>query len=83
MIITISLVLIILASLLVFIRLFIGPRKEDRMVALDSGTTITAVLLVLLGSIYNRVIFLDVAMIYAVLSFVAVIVSAKYLKGEL
>ncbi len=83
MILKISLVLIIIATIFVFIRLFIGPRREDRMVALDSGTTITAILLVLLAHIFNRVIFLDVSLTYAILAFVAVIFAAKYLKGEL
>lgn len=83
MIIQISLYLIIAASVMAFLRLFIGPRKEDRIVALDAGTTMTAVLLVLLAYIYKRSIFLDVGLLYAVLAFIATLVAVKFLKKEL
>ena len=83
MVIQISLYLIIAASVMAFLRLFIGPRKEDRLVALDAGTTMTAVLLVLLAYIYRRSIFIDVGLVYAGLAFIATLAAVKFLKKEL
>ena len=45
--------------------------------------TITIALMVLLGVFFGRRVYLDVALIYAVLSFVGVIAVARYLDRGL
>ena len=76
------LVLVILICLC-FIRLILGPTPGDRVVAVDTVNTLTVASLVLLGLIYRGVIFIDVAIVYALLSFVSTLYIAKYLGGEL
>jgi len=76
------LVLVILICLC-FIRLILGPTPGDRVVALDTVNTLTVASLVILGLIYREVIFIDVAIVYALLSFVSTLYIAKYLGGEL
>ena len=75
--------IIILAILLAMVRLFIGPTTPDRVVALDTLTTISTALLVLLGWYFERYIYIDVALIYAVLGFVGVLTVARYFEGGL
>ncbi len=70
---------VILAGL----RLILGPTAADRVVGLDALTIISVTLIVLIALISSRVIFLDVAMIYAILSFVGVIAVARYIEGGL
>lgn len=77
----IYLALIAIATLLSMYRVFRGPTTVDRLVAVDIMTTITAGLMVLFALYYGRAIFLDVALVYAVLAFLGVIAFARYLEG--
>ncbi len=72
-----------IALILAAIRFFIGPTTSDRVVALDTLTTISTALLVLLGLFFDRYIYIDVALIYGVLGFVGVLTVARYLEGGL
>ena len=72
--------IIILATFLSLIRAVIGPTASDRMVAVDIMTTITTVVLVILSLIFNRRIYLDVALVYAVLAYITTLVVARYLE---
>ena len=74
---------IALAIILSAIRFIKGPTTSDRVVALDTLTTISTSLLVLLGLFFDRFIYIDVALIYGVLGFVGVLTVARYLEGGL
>lgn len=74
---------IILAVILALIRAARGPTSPDRVVGVDIMVTITVALMVLLALFFKRRIYLDVALIYAVLSFVGVIAVARYLDRGL
>ena len=65
------------------IRFIKGPTAGDRSVALDTLTTILVAGLVLLAYIFQRFIYIDVALVYGVLGFIGVIVIARYLEGAL
>jgi multicomponent Na+:H+ antiporter subunit F len=69
--------------ILAAIRFAIGPTVSDRIVALDTMTTITTAFLVLLGFFFERYIYIDVALIYGVLGFVGVLTMARYFEGGL
>jgi multicomponent Na+:H+ antiporter subunit F len=71
------------AVLLCMIRALLGPTASDRVVAVDGMITITTALLVLLGLYLGRRIYVDVALVYAVLAFVGVIAVARYLERGL
>ena len=81
MIITISLIFIGAAVILGFIRLIAGPTVSDRLLATDTLTTITTAVIVLISLVSLRVIYMDVAIVYAVLGFVGVVTVARYLEG--
>ncbi len=75
--------LIGLGVLLGLLRAFLGPKTPDRVVAVDALVTITMGLMVLLGLWYRRGIYLDIALIYGALGFIATLAIARYLEGGL
>ncbi|MDV3104787.1 monovalent cation/H+ antiporter complex subunit F [Thermococcus waiotapuensis] len=81
--INVYLALIAIATLLSMYRFMAGPTTVDRLVAVDIMTTVTAGLMVLLALYYQRMILLDVALVYAILAFGGVIAFARYLEGGL
>lgn len=65
---------------LCLLRLLMGPTASDRAVAADTACTVTTALLVLLAFVFGRRIYLDVALVYAVLTFVGLVAVARYLE---
>ncbi len=65
---------------LAFIRLILGPTVADRAVALDGMTIIAISLIVFIAYFTNRIIYLDVALVYALISFVGIVAIARYLE---
>jgi len=82
-IIYITLTLMALGILFSVIRFVKGPTAADRTIALDTMTTIFVAAFVLLAFIFNRFIYIDVALVYGVLGFIGVLVIARYLEGAL
>ena len=79
----VSIVMAILMGV-TFIRGIIGPTSLDRNIVINVIGTKTVVIMVLMSFIYEELFFIDVALVYALISFVATICVAKYLeRGEL
>jgi multicomponent Na+:H+ antiporter subunit F len=72
---------ITLAVVMAIIRIIRGPTAPDRVVGLDTINTIVISSMVLFGAAYNEVIYIDVAIVYALLSFISTLFIAKYLEG--
>jgi multicomponent Na+:H+ antiporter subunit F len=70
-----------LALALAFWRFVKGAHPVDRVVAFDTLTVIAVTGLVLAALVSGREIYLDVALVYALLSFLGVIVTARFLEG--
>ncbi len=64
-------------------RLLKGPTAADRMVAFDAITNVTAGLLMIIALLSGRFIYVDVTLVFAILSFVGLIIVARYLEGGL
>ena len=62
-------VLIFLAMVFGIIRLVIGPDTVDRVVAIDLLTIISIAVIALLAHVAGRYIYLDVALVYAILGY--------------
>ena len=62
-------------------RVFIGPGAPTRLVAFDTTNTLVVAGLVVIGMMFNHAIFIDVAIVYALLSFVMTLYVAKYIQG--
>lgn len=70
------------AVLLAVIRMLKGPTSADRIVSLDTVTTIISSLLVVLALFLKNNIYLDISFVFAALSFTSVVVIARYLEGR-
>jgi multicomponent Na+:H+ antiporter subunit F len=75
-----SVVVLTLTIFLCLYRVVIGPGVENRLIAVNTIGTTTIIILVLIGLIYGRPIFLDIAIVYAMINFIATLAVARYLK---
>jgi multicomponent Na+:H+ antiporter subunit F len=58
-----------------------GPTVVDRMIGVNAIGSKTTVLLVLIGLIFHRVeMFVDIALAYAMLNFLAVLAASRYFQ---
>lgn len=65
----------------VFYRLIVGPTAIDRIVAVNVIGTKTAVLLIIIGMLFENVaMFVDFALAYALLNFIGSLAAARYLN---
>ena len=82
--------ILIAASILIFLgvamnvlRLVLGPTVIDRIAAIDMLTVVSISLIALYAHVAGRFVYLDVALVYGVLSFLAVLATARYLERGL
>lgn len=73
--------LLFIPVILAIIRIIKGPTAPDRVVGLDTVNTIVIVSMVIFGAALREVIYIDVAIVYALLSFISTLFIAKYLEG--
>ena len=64
---------ILVVMFLAIIRGYIGPTLYDRILAVNMFGTKTVLLICLLGFVFGRPEFLDIAMVYALINFISVI----------
>ena len=64
------------------VRLVLGPTAPDRVIALDTVNTLVIASMILLGVVFKEIIFVDVAIVYGLLSFVSTLYIAKYIGGS-
>lgn len=62
-------------------RLISGPTVPDRVVALDSINTLVVAMMILLSVVYDSVVMVDVAIVYAGLAFVGTMFIARFIEG--
>ncbi|HAX02514.1 MAG: cation:proton antiporter [Tenericutes bacterium GWC2_34_14] len=74
--------LLILGLLLVIIRLVIGPKLADRIVALDTFNMIVIGIIVFIALLQNSILYLDIAIVYGILAFLEIVVFARYVEGK-
>lgn len=83
MILQTALVISLIGIILSFIRFMKGPSAADRVVALDSVTLISVSVIIFVALFAGRSVYIDAAMVYAILSFIGVVAVARYLEGGL
>ncbi|MDQ7815841.1 MAG: monovalent cation/H+ antiporter complex subunit F [Melioribacteraceae bacterium] len=78
--ISISLTIIIIIP---FYRVIKGPTVFDRLLGAGAIGTKTVVLILILGLLFKRLeMFVDIALAYAILSFISSLIVAKYFSTE-
>jgi multicomponent Na+:H+ antiporter subunit F len=78
-----AVVCLVILMVLASVRLVLGPTAPDRVIALDTVNTLVIASMILLGVVFREIIFVDVAIVYGLLSFVSTLYIAKYIGGEL
>jgi multicomponent Na+:H+ antiporter subunit F len=73
---------LLFSSLLILIRVMRGPTPADRIVAVDILGVLIIGLLALFGLHYKESFFMDIGLIWALLSFIATIAFSKILEGR-
>ena len=72
---------LLILMLVTLYRGIIGPTITDRIMGANVIGTKTTVLLIIIGIIYHRVdMFVDIALAYAMLNFIATLAAARYFK---
>ena len=76
-----ALVALSLLTVLCLVRAILGPRIADRVVAINMICTLTLCMICVLGVMLGEGYLADVALLYALLSFLAVVVLCKVYIG--
>lgn len=81
---TVAGIAILVAMGLALVRTLLGPTVYDRILAVNSFGTKTVLLIALLGALAGRADYLDVALLYALINFIATVALMKYCdRGEM
>jgi multicomponent Na+:H+ antiporter subunit F len=77
----IVLIFLLFCVILAIIRVIKGPTAPDRIVGLDTINTYIIAGMIVFGAAFNEVIYIDVAIVYALISFISTLFIAKYIEG--
>jgi multicomponent Na+:H+ antiporter subunit F len=79
----ISLALLTLSSILVFIRLLIGPSLPDRVAALDVLAMLIISLITIFAVITQDSLYLDIVIALALVTFLGTVAFAQFIEFQL
>ncbi len=65
---------------LTLVRAFMGPTVFDRILSVNAFGSLTVVLIAVYGFLSGRPEFLDIALVYVLINFIATIAVTKYVK---
>ena len=71
---------ILISFVIVLIRLFLGPTLYDRVLALNAFGTLAVLMISVVGFLFGRPDFLDIALLYALLNFIGTIAILKFFR---
>ncbi len=75
------LIVLVVLILVYLYRVLLGPTLFDRVLGLNGISTKAIILLVVIGTVYERVdMFVDISTGYALLNVVAALATAKFLE---
>jgi len=80
---SIAIGIMLVAIILSLIRFIKGPCYTDRVISFDVMTISSLAIIAVIAYLTNRVIYLDIAMVYGILSFLGVLTVARYLEKGL
>jgi multicomponent Na+:H+ antiporter subunit F len=83
MILQLAMLLIGFSILFGIIRMILGETETDRIIAVDLLTIVSLSIIVLAAHYTGRLIYVDVAIVYGLLSFLGVLAVARYLDRGL
>ncbi|MFW6149821.1 MAG: monovalent cation/H+ antiporter complex subunit F [Atribacterota bacterium] len=69
-------------ALLTIYRVIVGPTHWDRLIAVNLMSSKVVNIMVAAALLFRSNIYLDVALVYAIIGFVSTIAVSKFLEGE-
>ena len=82
--------ILLIAAIIIMISIFmsayrfiVGPDLVDRVISFDVITISSIGIIAIISHFTNRMIYLDIAIVYGLLSFLGVIVIGRYLEKGL
>jgi multicomponent Na+:H+ antiporter subunit F len=78
----ISGILLAVYIVLTFLRLIFSANLPERVVALDAINTMVIVILVVLGAIMKKALYIDIGIVYGILSFIGTLYMSRYLEKK-
>ena len=75
-------IVMVICIIIAVAKVFIGPGAPTRLVAFDTTNTLVVAIMVLLAIMFDQVIFVDVAIVYALLSFIMALYVARFIEGK-
>jgi len=82
-ILTIAAVIIMISIFVSTYRFIVGPDLVDRIISFDVITISSIVIIVIISHFVGRIIYLDIAIVYGLLSFLGVIIIGRYIEKGL
>ena len=78
-----AIIVMVVCIVIAVVRVFMGPGAPTRLVAFDTLNTLVVASLVIVAMMSdNRPFYIDVAIVYALLSYVMTLYVAKYIQGD-
>ncbi len=77
---TITALVILVVMALALVRAFKGPTLYDRILAVNNFGTKTVLLVAVMGFLYGRPEFLDIAIVYVLINFISVIGILRFFE---
>ncbi len=79
---TITAVALLVTMGLVLVRAILGPTLFDRILATNAIATKTTLLIAVMGFLTDRPDFLDIALLYALVNYLATLAVLRYVRVE-
>lgn len=73
-------VLVTAFIILPLFRLIAGPTIPDKVIALDTINTYIVAAMILYGAAFEEIIYIDIAIVYALLSYITTLYIAKFIE---
>ncbi len=70
-------------ALLCLYQLIRGPGNSDRIICLDTLNMMIVGLTAMLALVYKNSLYLDIAIVYAILAFIETIIFSRYMEGKI
>lgn len=73
---------LLVAMALIIVRAIVGPSQCDRILAANAFGTKAVLLIAIIGYLFGRPAFLDIAIVYALINFVTTIALMKLFRYQ-
>ena len=74
------LIALIFSSIVLLLRVYMGPTLYDRVIAVNSFGTMAVLMIGVIGFLKSRPDFLDIALLYALINFIGTIAILKFFR---